>query len=519
MNLFSRRSAVVLLLLCLLSLAGNAPAAVRLSGVFGDHMVLQRDLPITIWGWADPAESVTISFAGQTVSTTADASGCWSVQLAALSACAVPRELLVSGLHSSLKVSDVLVGEVWLCSGQSNMEWALARSDGGSNAIASSAHPLLRMGRVPHNVQLTPQRDVPVKWEVSAPVAAQNFSAIPYWFGLHLQAELGVPVGILNSAFGGTPIQSWMSAETLQSGPWPQDAWNNLKLARAAYNQKVQAALALKKKYDAEKAAALAQKLPAPPAPAGLPSEFKGATTLWNGEVVPLLPFRLRGVAWYQGENNAYVQVAHSYGDLLSAMIRDWRQGFSDPNLPFLIFQIARNRKPQTHPNEPSGIAELQAAQARVALATPHAGLIVTTDQGGPDVHYHGKEPVARRAVNAALALVYGRSLPWASPTVSALSFTNGQACVTFTNTAGGLVAHDGPLSGFVLAGADRKFVFAQAKIAGDTVLVSSPQVPNPVAVRYGWADLPNVNLFNQVDLPASTFRSDDWPLPGTSTN
>lgn len=512
-SLFKSYRWLTLALLVVGFAASNSLAGLRLSGVFADHMVLQCDRHVEIWGWADPGTAVKVTFGGQSKAANADAAGKWMVELNPMPASAEPRELTVSGEDSTITVKDVLVGEVWLCTGQSNMEWALARSDGGSNAIATSDNRLLRMGRVPHNVRFTPQENVTVKWDVSAPAAAKDYSAIPYWFGSHLQKELGVPVGIINSAFGGTPIQSWMSAETLKTGPWPQDQWNDVARAKAEYDRKVEAARPIKDRYEAEKAEALAKYLPAPPVPTGIPSEFKGATTLWNGEMAPLLKFRIRGVAWYQGENNSYVQVARYYGDLLTAMVQDWRKGFGEPDLPFVIFQIARNRKWQTGPNEPSGIAELQEAQAKVAKATPQAGLVVSTDMGGPDVHYHGKEPVAQRGVNAALALAYGRRLYWESPEFSEVKFTGGKAIVSFTNTAGGLVAKDGQPTGFVIAGADRKFVFADAKIDGDTVIVYNPLVAKPMAVRYGWADLPKVNLFNQAGLPASTFRTDDWEL------
>ena len=508
MNIFVKLIWVYLALV----LAPWARAEVKLNGVFGDGMVLQRDAKVPVWGSAAPSEKITVTFAGQTVSGVAGADGGWRVDLAPLKASAEPQSLIVSG-GNTLTVGNVLVGEVWLCSGQSNMEWALARSDGGSNAIAAAANPLLRMGRVPHNVQFTPQRDVKVKWEESTPATAKFFSAIPYWFGSRLQSELGVPVGILNSAFGGTPIQAWMSAENLKKGPWPQDRWTSFKLAKEDYDKKAEAVRPLKEKYEADKAAALAKKLPAPPPPAGLLSEFKGATTLWNGEVHPLLPFRIRGVAWYQGENNAYVHIAGTYRDLLPALIQEWRTGFEQPELPFLVFQVARNRKWQADPNEASGIAELQEGQLKAVQATPHTALVVTTDMGVPDVHYPGKEPVAARAVQAALTLAYGRSGDCTSPVCDDVKFKGGRAVLHFAHTGGGLTARGGELQGFVLAGEDKKFVFAEAKIEGDTVVVSSPQVPAPVAVRYGWADMPKVNLFNALDLPTSSFRTDTWPL------
>ena len=483
---------------------------VHLNPLFADNAVLQRDSEVPVWGTARDGEQVTVEIQGQKVSTLAVA-GKWLVRLKSLTA-GGPMTLTVTG-DNQIMLTNVLVGEVWLCSGQSNMEWALAKSDGGTNAIATATNLLLRMCRVPHNVQFTPQNEVKAKWDLCSPATAKIFSAIPYWFGEKLQKELDVPVGIINSAFGGTPIQSWMPAETLKNGPWPQDRWNDPAQAKADYDKKFEAVRPLKEKYEAEKAEAVAKKLPVPPQPAGIPSEYKGATTLWNGEVVPLLPYRIRGVAWYQGENNAYVQVAHDYKNLLPALIKDWRKGFEQPDLPFLIFQIARNRKWQTNANEASGIAELQEAQAKVAQATPHAALVVSTDMGGTNVHYTGKEPVAQRGVNAALAIAYEKKIQFSGPLFQSVKFENGKAVVRFTETAGGLKTDCGALTGFVIAGSDKKFYFADAKIDGDTVVVASPQVPEPVAVRYGWADLPKVNLFNAADLPASTFRTDDWPL------
>ena len=488
-----------------------ALAEVKLNPLFANDAVLQRDAEVPVWGTARAGEEVTVEIQGQKVMTKASADGKWMVRLKPLAA-GGPITLTVTG-ENRIVLNNILVGEVWLCSGQSNMEWALAKSDSGTNAIAMATNSLLRMCRVPHNVQFTPQSEVQSKWECCSPVTAQNFSAIPYWFGEKLQKELGVPVGIINSAFGGTPIQSWMPAETLRTGPWLQDKWNDPAQAKADYDKKFEAVRPLKEKYEAQKAEAIAKKLPVPPQPSGIPSEYKGATTLWNGEVAPLLPYRIRGVAWYQGENNAYVQVAHDYKNLLPAMIKDWRKGFEQPDLPFLIFQIARNRKWQTDPNEKSGIAELQEAQAKVAQATPRAALVVSTDRGGPDVHYHSKEPVAERGVKAAMAIAYGRNLQFSGPTFQDVKFKNGKATVRFAETTGGLKTDGGDLTGFVIAGTDKKFYFADAKIDGDTVVVSSPQVPEPAAVRYGWADLPKVNLFNAADLPAATFRTDDWPL------
>ncbi len=485
-------------------------AEVRPNPLFSDNAVLQQGAEVPVWGTARDGESVTIEFQDQKVATTA-ADGKWMVRLKNLKP-GGPFAMAILG-DNRITLKNLLVGEVWLCSGQSNMEWALSKSDGGEEAIAGAANPMLRMCRVPHNVRMTPQSEVKVKWEESSPVTARNFSAIPYWFASKLQKELGVPVGVINNSFGGTTIESWLSSETLKSGPWPQDKNTDVLQAKADYDRRVEEVRPIQGKYDTEKAAALAAKLPAPPRPPELFSEFKGPTTLWNGEMVPLFPYRIRGVAWYQGESNAYVGRADTYKDLLPRLIQDVRSGFEQPELPFVLFQIARNRKWQTDPNEPSGVAEVQEAQLKTALGTAHASLIVTTDMGGPDVHYPGKEPVADRAVKAALSLAYGREVRSSGPLLRTAEFKRGMAIIRFSHAEGGLRAKGGKLSGFVIAGADRKFVFADAKIEGDAVVVASPQIADPVAVRYSWADLPEVNLFNQDGFPASPFRTDEWPL------
>jgi sialate O-acetylesterase len=488
-------------------------AELSLGSPFGDHMVLQRELPVPVWGRTTPGAPVIVEFAGQRKSATADSAGRWRVTLDPLTANATATELVVTSDGHTLRVTDVLVGDVWLCSGQSNMEWALAKSDGGSNAIAAANHPLLRLGRVPHNVQSSPQERAPVTWDRCTPASAKNASAMPYWFGLKLQQALGVPVGVLNNSFGGTTIQAWLPEEELAKGPWLQDKMTSPALARADYDRRAEAQRPLREKYEAERAAAREQRLPSPPVPPGLMSEYKGPATMWNGAIFPLLPFRFRGVAWYQGKSNAYVGVAGTYGDFLDALLRVWRSAFEQPDLPFLIFQVARNRKWQTDPNEASGIAQLQEIQARVAHRTSNTVLIVSNDQGGPDVHYTGKEPVAARAANAALSLEYGKPAPYRGPEPREVRFESGRALIRFAHAQGGLVSQDGPLTGFVIAGADRKFSFAEARIEGDCVIVTSADVPAPVAVRHGWADLPKVNLFNGDGLPAAPFRTDDWPI------
>lgn len=478
-------------------------------------MVLQRGAPVTLWGWASPSEEVTVSFAGQQVKTAADASGEWKVPLAPMPASTESRVLTVRG-KNTLSINDVLVGEVWLCSGQSNMEWALGRSTGGPEALAVATNSSLRFCSIPHNAQMLPQTDVAAKWVISGDPTLKYFSAIGFWFGVKLQKELGVPVAMINSSYGGTPIQGWMPLASLKSGSWPQDRWNDQAVAKVEYDKKKAALQPAMDKYLMDKAAAAQIHQPAPEFPKGWPGDFRGPATLWNGMVHPLLNFRIRGVAWYQGENNAYVGVANSYRLMLPILIIEWRAAFAQPDLPFLIFQLAPNRKPQIDPNEASGIAVVQAAQLLTSQKIPHAALIVTEDLGEPDVHYKNKEPAAERAMQQALSIAYDKGEDFSSPVFKSLEIKGNQAVLHFDHASGGLTSKDGPPVGFVLAGEDKKFAFVEAKIDSETVILSSTAIAKPVAVRYGWADLPKVNLFNAKGLPMSPFRTDDWPLPET---
>lgn len=500
----------------ILLLAVASGRATELSRLFSENAVLQRDRSLPIWGTGRNGESITVTL-GERSATTTVSDGKWRVELDALPA-GGPLTLTVMG-DDALTVTNVLMGEVWLCSGQSNMEWALGRSTGGPEAVMKADNPQLRLCTIPHNSQMTPTGDVAAKWEVSSAGTTRFFSAIAWWFGNKLQHELGVPVGIISNPYGGTGIECWMSRETLRKGPWPQDKHTDVALAKAQYDlikAKLQPAM---DKYLIDRAAATRSKTAPPPFPVGWPGEFRGPATLWNGMVTPLLPLSIRGVLWYQGESNAYPGVADTYAALLPALLADWRAGFAQPNLPFIIFQIAPNRKPQTDPNEDSGIAVLQEAQLKTALATPHTALVVTFDLGEPDVHYKNKEPAADRALKSALSLAYGRDLESSSPIFTSLEIGGGKATVHFSHATGGLIARDGPLTGFVIAGEDRKFVFADAQIEGDTVVVSSAHVAHPIAVRYAWADLPKANLFNGIQLPASPFRSDDWPFSAAKSS
>jgi sialate O-acetylesterase len=502
-------------LLLLLSWPILLAGEVRLAPLFTHGAVLQRDRTVPVWGTADAGSTITVRFAGQTLTTTAAADGAWRVELAPMPASSMPQSLSVN----DVRVDDLLVGDVWLCSGQSNMEWALERCVGGPEAVAAAGNVNLRLCQVPHNAQLEPQRDVAARWMKPDAKTVRLYPAIAYWFGEQLQREVGVPIGIIANPYGGTTIEGWLPRATLQQGPWPQDKRTVPELALAEDTERRRAMQEVIAAYEAEKAAAAAARRPAPAPPAGMPGVLRGPAMMWNGMIAPLAPYRLRGVLWYQGESNAYPGIATTYRDLLPALIRDWRAAFADPELPMVIFQLSRFRKPQTDPNAPSGIAELREIQARTVESTPRTALVVTIDLGEEDVHYRDKQPAAARAVHAAQVLSYARAGEAGGPRFAGLAISGTQAIVRCDRLGGGLLAKDGVIGGFIIAGVDRVFHPAQARLEGDTVIVSSDAVPQPVAVRYAWGDFPTISLASRAGLPLSPFRSDDWPLPTRAAN
>jgi sialate O-acetylesterase len=444
-------------------LAAPARADVTPNGLFTDHMVLQRGLKVPVWGTANPGEKVTVQFRGQKVSATTGQDGKWKVELKKLEA-GGPFEMTISSPNSKIHLKDVLVGEVWVCSGQSNMEQALLNTNGAKEAIAQADNPRLRLFTVRRFSAKAPQRDLPVgkeprTWQKCTTVTVPGFSAVAYYFGRDLQKALGVPVGLIHSSVGGTAAERWTSKKALEAHAATKD--------------------------------------------------LRGSD-LFNGMIAPLIPYAIRGVIWYQGESNA--GRAYEYRTLLPVMIKNWRTDWKQGNFPFLIVQLAPFMKIQAEPGE-SQWAELREAQLLTTLTVPNTALAVITDVGEEnDIHPRKKEPVGARLALAARALAYGEPIVYSGPVYHAMKVEGNKAILSFEHTGGGLVARGGPLVGFTIAGKDRKFVKAEAEIQGDKVAVWGPGVDEPVAVRYGWANYPVVNLWNKEGLPASPFRTDDFP-------
>jgi sialate O-acetylesterase len=491
-----------------LCLAATVQAEIRLPGFFSDNMVLQQGAIVPIWGWADASEAVTVKFHGQLVKAT-PVNGKWMVRLKKLAA-GGPYEMTVSG-KNSITLKNVLVGEVWICSGQSNMQWQLKQSFQPEAAIAAAANPKIRLYTVPRVRSEVPLDDVKASWQECNPQTVPDFSAVAYFFGRDLQQALKVPVGLIHTSWGGSPAEAWTTHATLQANPdYRRDILDVYPGAQARYKS----ALADWEKETAQlKAEGKEQKRRQPSVPWS-PSE------LYNGMIAPLVPFAFRGGIWYQGEANA--GRAFQYRTLMPDMIRDWRRAWGAGDFTFLMVQLAPYDKIKKRPLEEiaaapvdSDWAELREAQLLTTKVLKNVGMAVITDVGEKDdIHPTKKEPVGKRLAFAARGIAYRERLSYSGPVYKDMRVEGDKVVLSFDHTGAGLTSRNATLQGFAIAGEDRKFVWARAEIRGRIqVVVSSPQVTKPVAVRYGWADYPVVNLWNQNGLPATPFRTDDFPM------
>lgn len=482
----------------------QAGADVTLSSVISDNMVLQQQMPVRIFGKADAGEKVTVSMQGQTQSTTAGPEGKWAVMLKPLKA-GGPYTLKVSG-KNEIDLKNVLVGEVWVCSGQSNMEFALRGAFEADKAIANSANPNIRIFLVNKARSDTPRDDVKAAWKECGPDTVGPTSAVAYYFARDLQKERNVPIGLIETYWGGTPAESWTREEILNSNSTLKPIVDDYPAARARFDK----ALA---DYPAAVERAKAAGRPAPNRP-----NLWRYSELYNAMIAPLTPYTARGFLWYQGESNA--GKADQYRTLMPAMITNWRQDWGNKEMPFLLVQLAPYMALTTEPTDPAW-AHLREAQLYTTQILPKVGMAVITDVGtAGDIHPKHKEPVGQRLALLARSIAYGEKIVANGPVYKSMSVRDGKAVLHFTSVGMGLKASaldeegvtvpEGKLVGFTIAGKDGKFYNADSVIEGkDTVVVSSNSVPEPVAVRYGWANYPVVNLWNSENLPASPFRTD----------
>lgn len=646
---------LVLLACLVLPLAAGEPARPLLSPVFGEHMVLQRGKPNPVWGWAETGTQVTVTFAGQTKATVADADGRWQATLEPLAASSLAQEFALTATNrkseiENRKFHDVLVGDVWLCGGQSNMEFDLARSRDGAAAVQQSAHETIRLFRVATQPGYAPVPTPRGEWRRCEPAAFAppgGFSAVAYYFARKIQAETGVPIGLVQVAIGGTPAESWMSPAALQNFPefapglaemarlrerdapvygnfvmhwydefdrgvagrWSEAAFDDRAWTPAALHDVftrlgapatpavawmrrdvdlpdplpaggAKLHLGVVEKMDTAwingrwlgasawvenpraytipadalrpgrnqltlrvlktaadggfrspadslklvlgdgtaiplesgwRAALGVDARPPHPLPLGYENWPTMPAVLHLGMLRPLAPLAVAGALWYQGEAN--FTRAQQYRTLLPAMIADWRALFAAPDLPFYIVSLPAFMARRDQPGSDAW-TELREAQAHTTRTVPHTALAITIDTGDAnDIHPVDKQPVGERLALLALRHTYGRTdIVADGPRFARVEPAPGGLRLFFTHTDGGLVVR-GPLAGFAIAGRDRVWRWAEARLEGETIVVSSPAVPEPVAVRYAWQANPPAPIFNGAGLPAAPFRTDDWPL------
>ncbi|HET6976418.1 MAG TPA: sialate O-acetylesterase [Pyrinomonadaceae bacterium] len=507
------RLSVVILVL---AFATAAQANVTLPDVISSGMVLQRDHAAPIWGKAEPGEAVRVSFNGQVRNTTADADGHWMIRLQRLKATTIPSVLIIEG-RNRIELKDVLVGEVWLVAGQSNMQRLLSETENGAGAIAGANHPTLRLFNVSRQVAFKHAQPPLGVWRSCTPESVKEFSAAGYYFGVELQKELNVPVGLINSSYGGSQAEAWTPVEYLLATPDLKPTVDRKKIwDEERPRVKVQYDEAIRQwREEADKAkAAGAVPRPSPAVPDAL-REYRVASSIYDGMIEPLIPFSIRGAIWYQGESNE--ARAQQYGLLLPVLIKSWRERWGAGDFPFGIVQLPNYREAKQDPaDEPW--SHVREAQRLTAATVPHTGLIVTIDIGeARDIHPKNKLDVGKRMARWALADVYKQKILKSGPIFQSAKIDGAKIVVTFTETGSGLKLRNSTKpEDFAIAGADHKWYWAEAKIVGrNRVEVWSPQVSQPLAVRYAFNNNPrNPNLTNDTGTPAGPFRTDNWPGP-----
>jgi sialate O-acetylesterase len=538
-----------------------ARAEVKMPAIFGDHMVLQRNGAVPVWGWADAGEEILVTAGAAKVRATAGQDGKWQVKLPSMIVSARPLDLVVAGKTNTLTFHDVLVGDVWLCSGQSNMEFVTGRANTATEALPRANRPEIRFFLVAnHAVPFKPQTDCKGAWEVCTSVTAKKFSAVGYFFAEQIATSQKTPVGMIGSYVPGTAAQSWISVEPLLADPALEKKYapgyqrlsENFDALKAAHDQwQKEFGDDYKKALSAyyglrNKARREGQPEPTPPPKPATPEPFfpKPPSFFFNGMIAPIIPYALKGGLWYQGESNAGDDL---YRKLFPALIADWRSRWGQGDFPFLLVQLP-NYKPRT--NEPSekengrdsGTVVIREAQLETLKTVANTGMAVTIDLGeAENIHPPDKIDVADRLVRCAQHIAYGEDIVFSGPIYDSCTIGGEKVHIKFKHAGTGLKIGTPPpaalkqtaaaipgtdasvanpsaspvtisteLHGFAIAGADKKFVWAKAAIESpDTITVWSDEVKQPVAVRYGWAENPEVNLYNSADLPASPFRTD----------
>ncbi len=503
-----------------------ARAEVMVSNLFSDNMVLQRDIPAPVWGTADPGEKVAVSLGEAVASAVADDKGRWMARLPAMRADATPRDMRIRGTNT-IDIRNVLVGDVWLCSGQSNMEFGL-RGCKAPEDIASADHPGIRWLKIEKRASSIPLvGGIARTWEVCTPRMAGSITAVGFYYARKIQRETGIPIGLIDNNFGGTNIISWIAPSGYEMEPSLAKYTQQIIAREAAYRAELAISLDPLEQWMPAARQALAAGQPVPPQPF-LPGNLMsiGVSALYNGQIHPVLPYGIKGVIWYQGEANGHE--GDEYFHEMSALIRGWRKEFGLGEFPFYYVQLANFKRPSEDPQGGDGWARIRMAQLK-SLQIPNTGMAVAIDLADADnpdnIHPANKYDVGERLALWALARDYGQtSLVCSGPLYRSMKEEGGKIRIEFDHVGSGLMVgkkegrnptgedKGARLKRFAIAGEDRKWAWAEAVIDGDTIVVSSPAVAKPVAVRYAYSMNPaGCNLYNREGLPASPFRTDDW--------
>lgn len=493
----------------------------QIARIFADNMVLQRNIPVRVWGRAHPGEQITVEFKSKTVTVRADWYGQWHTELAPLTADNNPAQMTIRAGSESVVFTNILVGEVWLASGQSNMFFPVEQAARADEEIAAANHPDLRLFTVNRVSSKDPLDDITpeemIPWQSCTPESIRGFSAVAYYFAREIHQKLDIPVGIIHASWGGTPIESWIPVDVLQTeslaGAYLQDIFDQGLgfQSRQAGNAALWAQFNQAKASSAAEGRAFTQR---PPLELAVPEGRKWPGGLWNAMIHPLAGYSLRGMIWYQGEANE--GRAYAYRKLFPLMIETWRERWGQGNIPFYWVQLANYQLPLKEPAA-TRWAELRQAQTEtLALTnTAQALSIDLADKENPqNIHPKNKQEVGRRLALLARKNIYGEpDLVAEGPVYQSHEVRDGKIIIRFNaHDEAGLTVHGDRLTGFAIAGSDKKWVWADAVLNPDgTVSVSSGKVPAPVAVRYGFETNPPINLYNQSGLPATPFRTDDW--------
>jgi sialate O-acetylesterase len=520
MNSIHKNGICLVLLLFVIS---TAFADVKLASPFTDHMVLQYDMLVPVWGTASPGEKVTFKFGKQIKTVIAAANGKWMIKLSKLKP-GGPFTLAVTG-NNKILLTDVYAGDVWLCSGQSNMDMTVAREDrywcgvfGEKEEVASANYPLIRVFDTNFVPSAEPLTEVPGKWEVISPQTVGHVSAAAYFFARDLQKRIKIPIGLITTAFGASTAEAWTRKEALEANPKLKYLYDNFKAKQDKYNADTTgraAYQAAREKWKIEAAAAKAagkDEVRAPKNPNPDPvRDQHNASVIWNGMVAPLVPYAIKGEIWYQGESNS--PTANIFRDINEAMITDWRKQWGQGDFPFIYVQLANIGKIVEDIPAKGGQEAVKREAQQQNLSIPHTAMVCAIDNADPlnmvNVHCKNKQAIGHRLALAAEAICYHINTPYSGPQYDKMEVTGNTIRLHFKYTDGGLITRNGKLEGFAIAGDDKKFVWADAKIDGNTIVVSSPDISKPVAVRYAWGNNPRTSLYNGANLPATPFRTD----------